>query len=242
VCSKVKTMLRPLDPAGILISLILMLAWLFSLLYLLEWDINYLSILTYFAIYLQTHLYTGLFITSHDAMHGTVSKNKNINTFIGRFTCLLFAFNSYNRLIIKHHMHHRFVASDEDPDYHKSGHFWKWYWNFLKNYITIKQLLLMTISLQLLNLVFSMENLLTFWILPSILSTFQLFYFGTYIPHKDGHHNRNKHKSGSLKLNHLWAFLSCYFFGYHYEHHDAPGVPWWRLWMIKRLNAISNDL
>ena len=231
---KTQTLRKPIDPAGIIISVLLIVSWFISLYYLLNWDFSYLSLLTYFAIYIQTHLYTGIFITSHDAMHGTVSKRRKVNDFIGRLTCLIFAFNSYDRLMVKHHKHHRFVASDEDPDYHESGTFWMWYWNFLKSYITVKQMILMTVSLQLLNLIFPFENLLLFWILPSILSTFQLFYFGTYIPHKDGHHNHNKHKSASLKKNHLWAFVSCYFFGYHYEHHDAPGIPWWRLWLIKK--------
>jgi beta-carotene ketolase (CrtW type) len=27
----------------------------------------------------------------------------------------------------------------------------------------------------------------------------------------------------------VWAFISCYFFGYHYEHHDQPYLPWWKL-------------
>jgi len=25
------------------------------------------------------------------------------------------------------------------------------------------------------------------------------------------------------------SLLTCYHFGYHREHHEAPGVPWWRL-------------
>jgi hypothetical protein len=32
------------------------------------------------------------------------------------------------------------------------------------------------------------------------------------------------------KKNHVLAFFSCYFFGYHYEHHHSPGTPWWMLW------------
>ena len=172
--TKSEILRKPIDPLGIIIGAILILFWFISLFYFLNWEINYLSFLTYFAIYLQTHLYTGLFITSHDAMHGTVSKHKIINTFIGRLTSLLFAFNSYDRLIIKHHNHHKFVATDEDPDYHESGNFLKWYYNFLKSYITLKQLILMTVSLQLLNLIFPLENILIFWVLPSVLSTFQL--------------------------------------------------------------------
>lgn len=224
---------KSIDPLGIVLGTTLIILWFVSLLLLLQWELDYSHPMTYLAILVQTHLYTGLFITSHDAMHGTVSKRRGINTFIGRITALLFAFNFYDRLIKKHHMHHRFVASHDDPDYHESGKFWRWYWNFLKNYITWKQLLLMSISFQLLQLVFPTGNLILFWILPSILSTCQLFYFGTYLAHKEGHETHNEHNARTLEKNHVWAFLSCYFFGYHFEHHDAPAVPWWRLWQMK---------
>ncbi|MBC3759733.1 fatty acid desaturase [Hyunsoonleella sp. SJ7] len=229
-----KSLYKAVDPYGIIIAFMMIFIWFFSLYTLLIWDISYANPLVYLAILLQTHLYTGLFITAHDAMHGSVSKNRKWNTLIGWITSMLFAFNFYDRLLVKHHEHHRFVASDKDPDFHESGKFWPWYWSFIKKYTTLKQLILMTISLQLLRLIFPLDNLLLFWILPGILSTFQLFYFGTYVPHKDGHDHDNKHHSSSLEKNHIWAFLSCYFFGYHYEHHDAPGVPWWRLWKVKQ--------
>jgi beta-carotene ketolase (CrtW type) len=232
--SKRNLMRISVDPIGVILGSVLIVIWFLSLWFLLQWEVSYKNPLTYLAILIQAHLYTGLFITSHDAMHGTVSGNKTVNTFLGRLTALLFAFNSYDRLIKKHHMHHRHVATHEDPDYHESGKFWKWYWNFLKNYITLKQVILMSVSYQLLKLIVPADNLILFWIIPSILSTFQLFYFGTYLTHKEGYDNQNKHSSRTLKKNHLWAFVSCYFFGYHYEHHDAPGVPWWRLWQMKQ--------
>ena len=167
-------------------------------------------------------------------MHGIVSKNKFVNDLIGRLTAMLFAFNFYDELRVQHYRHHRYVASDYDPDYDYSGKFWLWYWSFIKKYVSVKQMILNTIALQVFNIFFPLENLLLFWILPSILSTFQLFYFGTYIPHKGGHKHPNKHNARTMRRNHLFAFFSCYFFGYHYEHHDSPGVPWWRLWMVKQ--------
>lgn len=230
---KSRILQKSLDPQGVIIALALIMLWFVCLYYFLEWQVDYWSLWTILAIYLQTHLYTGLFITSHDAMHGSVSKNKKLNMLLGRITAILFAFNSYDRLIVKHHQHHKHVASHDDPDYHESGHFWKWYWSFLKSYLTLRQMILVTVSLQLLRIFFPLENIILFWVLPSILSTFQLFYFGTYLPHKDEVQNQNEHRSGSLKKNHIWAFWSCYFFGYHFEHHDAPGVPWWRLWQVK---------
>lgn len=228
-----KLTLTSSDPYGAIIGISVIFCWFVCLYFLLNWEIDYSSTFLYLAIVIQTHLYTGLFITAHDAMHGSVSKNRKVNYLVGWISSLLFAFNFYDRLLIKHHEHHKFVATDKDPDYHESGKLWLWYWSFIKRYVTIKQLILVTITLQLLRLVFPLENLILFWVLPSIVSTFQLFYFGTYIPHKKGDENNNKHKSRTLKKNHFWAFVSCYFFGYHYEHHDKPGVPWWQLWKTK---------
>ena len=173
------------------------------------------------------HLYTGLFITAHDAMHGTVSPNRKINNLIGYTCTFLYALFWYPQLYTKHHLHHSHVHTPNDPDYHE-GNFFRWYFTFIKNYLSIWQVIAMAILFNILKLWIPQANLLLFWVLPSLLSTVQLFYFGTYRPHK-GEHN-NIHHSRSQSRNHLAAFFSCYFFGYHYEHHDAPGVPWWRLW------------
>ncbi|WP_460541891.1 fatty acid desaturase [Echinicola sediminis] len=209
----------------------LILAWFTSLWFLLSWELVSASPLILIAILVQTHLYTGLFITAHDAMHGNISKNNTINHAIGWLAAILFSFNFYDRLYPQHHQHHRFVATGKDPDYHRSDSFFPWYWSFISTYVSVKQLLLMGVAFWSLQLFFSIENLLLFWILPALLSTFQLFYFGTFLPHKGEH--KNQHKSGTLSKNHFLAFLSCYFFGYHYEHHDSPGTPWWRLWRLK---------
>lgn len=222
---------RTPDPFGGLIALVIVILWAVSLWYLLNWPMDVGHPFTYLAILIQMHLYTGLFITAHDAMHGTVSSHKPLNNSMGWLAALLFSYNFYHRLFPKHHEHHRFVASGQDPDYHHSGKFWPWYWSFIKTYLTWGQLALMGITFQLLRIWFPTPNLVLYWMLPAIMSTFQLFYFGTYLPHRG--EQRNKHRSASLPKNHVWAFLSCYFFGYHYEHHDAPGTPWWRLWRLK---------
>jgi beta-carotene ketolase (CrtW type) len=176
-------------------------------------------------------LYTGLFITAHDAMHGLVSTNKKLNHFLGWFSAILFSYNFYWRLFPKHHEHHRYVATDKDPDYHDSDNFLIWYLSFVKQHVTIWQILFMAVTFNILKLYLPTENLIVFWMLPAIFSTLQLFYFGTYLPHKG--EGKNSHHSASQSKNHLWAFVSCYFFGYHFEHHDSPGTPWWRLWREK---------
>ena len=220
---------------GLLIGLLIITAWSVNLWYFLtQYTINWYSPLTWLGFLLQTHLYTGLFITAHDAMHGVVHKNKKINNGIGWVTALLFAYNWYPRLFPKHHEHHRFVATDNDPDYHHSQQFWRWYLRFLRQYITIWQFLAMALTFNVLKLWLPAENVILYWMVPSVLATFQLFFFGTYMPHKGEHSEDNRHKSTSLKKNHLWAFLSCYFFGYHWEHHQYPNTPWWQLWQRKQ--------
>ncbi len=220
-----------IDPKGLLIGWSIIFIWFVSLVTLLSWNFSWSNPLTYLAVFLQMHLYTGLFITAHDAMHGVVASHKKLNHITGWVAAMLFSYNFYWKLFPKHHEHHRYVATDADPDYHASERFFPWYLSFIRQYVTVWQILLMAFTYNLLKLILPYENLIVFWMVPALLSTLQLFYFGTYLPHKGESHN--KHHSKSQTKNHLWAFLSCYFFGYHFEHHDSPGTPWWRLWKIK---------
>jgi len=93
----------------------------------------------------------------------------------------------------------------------------------------------MAITYNVLKIWFPQDNVIAFWMVPAVLATLQLFVFGTYLPHRGEHEADNHHKSRSQRQwpLHVWAFVSCYFFGYHYEHHDQPYLPWWRLWKAK---------
>lgn len=229
---------KRIDPKGLLIGWGIILIWSASLIFLFQVKLSWSNPLTYLGILAQMHLYTGLFITAHDAMHGIVSSNKRWNKITGLIAALLFSYNFYWKLYPKHHEHHRYVATDKDPDYHPSGKFFIWYLSFIKQYVTIWQILLMAVTFNMLKHFIPAENLIVFWMAPAILSTLQLFFFGTYLPHMG--ESDNKHHSTSQSKNHLWAFISCYFFGYHYEHHDSPGTPWWRLWRIKEQQTASS--
>ena len=214
---------------GIFYAITIILLWVLSLTYLLHYKIDFKDPLVYVFMLLQTHLYTGIFITAHDAIHGVVAPNhKRLNYSIGFLCATIFAYNNYEKLSRKHHLHHSHVVSAEDPDYH-DGNFFRWYLKFALEYVTIWQILLMAITYNLLKLVFPMENLIVFWEIPAILSTLQLFYFGTYLPHRGEHDVADKFKAKSQSLNHIVAFITCYFFGYHHEHHAYPYLPWWSL-------------
>jgi beta-carotene ketolase (CrtW type) len=216
---------------GILIAFFIILLWGINLFFALESDLTQFSWHHLLFFLAQTHLYTGLFITAHDGMHGTICRNQSLNLFIGFLSAGLFAFNNFFLLKKKHRLHHQFPASEQDPDFARGG-FWFWLFSFVKQYISIWQIVLMGISFNLAALIFPKENLLLFWAAPSLLAVLQLFYFGTYLPHKDA--PDNVHKARSLSKNHIFAFFSCYFFAYHYEHHDSPRTPWWKLYELKK--------
>jgi beta-carotene ketolase (CrtW type) len=227
---------------GLSIAFLIAGLWLGHLAFALSFDalqIHPLQALAHIA--LQTFLFTGLFITAHDAMHGAVCRHyRRLNHFVGVAAVRLYALFSYEKLWHKHWEHHRHAATPHaDPDFHDGEHtgFWRWYAHFLRNYIGWKQIVGMAIVFNaLLHIAqIPLQTLLAFWVAPSLISTLQLFYFGTYLPHKapdptraDGGYD-NRHRSTTSNFNVLISFLTCYHFGYHYEHHEFPATPWWRL-------------
>ncbi|KAA3606532.1 MAG: beta-carotene ketolase [Calditrichaeota bacterium] len=220
---------------GLFFALIILASWIGSLIFLLNLNLENFTFVISVGILLQTFLYTGIFITAHDSMHRTVfPKNLKINNLIGSISLTFYALFSFKSLREKHWEHHRNPVSGNDPDFHdgKNDSFFTWYWKFFTTYISWKQILGMAIIFNIFEHLIKIDfwNLILFWILPSILSTFQLFYFGTFLPHrklvkpfKDSHNARSNDYST------LWSFLTCYHFGYHWEHHEFPNIPWWHL-------------
>ena len=52
-------------------------------------------------------------------------------------------------------------------------------------------------------------------------------------PLYDALHDMLPYNSRTEKKNHLYAFVTCYFFGYHSEHHRSPQTPWWKMYSLK---------
>jgi beta-carotene/zeaxanthin 4-ketolase len=204
------------------------------------WNCNQIQIGTVHPLLLfclvgwQTWIYTGLFITAHDAIHGSIHSSQILNRSIGQLCLWLYAGFDYSQLALKHHLHHKYPASDRDPDFHdgKTAHFWAWYGHFVCEHVSWQQLsnsiLLLGIYVTICR--FSIANLVLFWIVPSLLSSLQLFYFGTFLPHReppDGYTNR--HRAQTIARSTLWSLITCYHFGYHHEHHESPHLSWWQL-------------
>ncbi len=171
-------------------------------------------------------------------MHGSVCpRNRSLNTLIGWIAVTGYALFSLNKLKRLHRMHHQHAGTALDPDHSFNQHPWIWYFKFLSGYISLAQIVGMTLVFNVLKFGLGLPepNLLLFWVTPALLSTVQLFVFGNYLPHRsekseefDRHHTRSNTYSEFL------SFLTCYHFGYHWEHHEYPYVPWWKLPKVRR--------
>lgn len=222
---------------GVVYALLILIGWGTHLVYSLLYQQLELTDLTlWFHLLLQTWLFTGLFITAHDAMHGTVAKNKMVNNTLGALASMLYAGLWYPKLLKKHYLHHLHPGTAQDPDYTVgSQNFFAWWYRFMIQYITVWQVLIMAVLFNIGLIWFNESRLFLLWILPSVLSTYQLFYFGTFLPHRLPHADAMApHMARSQPRNHLIAMITCYFFGYHFEHHASPRTPWWQLYRIKQ--------
>ena len=192
----------------------------------------------------QCWLSVGLFIVAHDAMHGSLAPFRpGINRAVGRVVLMLYAGIWYDALVAHHFAHHRAPGTDEDPDFAGDGHvpFLRWFGRFFAEYLSVGQIARLMAASAAYVFLFHvpLERLLLFWALPAILSAFQLFYFGTYLPHRaeEAEEFGDQHRARSNDFSWTLSLLTCFHFGYHHEHHDNPSVPWWRL-PSRRRNAL----
>lgn len=182
-----------------------------------------------------TWLYVGLFIVAHDCMHGSlVPFSPAINMTIGRLCLLVYAGFSFDALNRKHHLHHRHSGTADDPDFHdrKPPSFPLWYFRFFREYFSWREALIIAaiFNVYIYVLGANTANMVVFWALPAILSSVQLFTFGTYLPHRPGNEPfDDRHRARTNRFSYLVSLLTCFHFGYHHEHHLTPSVPWWRL-------------
>ncbi len=191
-------------------------------------------------VVLQCWLSVGLFIVAHDAMHGSLAPRRaRLNRAVGRVALLLYGGIWYDDLVARHFAHHRLPGTAEDPDFAGDGTvgLWRWYGRFFRQYLSWGQVLRMGIlaDVEIWLLHAPPLNLVLFWAVPALLSSLQLFYFGTYLPHRlDDEPFTDRHRTRSNAYSYLVSLATCFHFGYHHEHHDDPSVPWWRLPAVRR--------
>lgn len=186
-------------------------------------------------VLVQTWLSTGLFITAHDCMHGSFSRAQpEINRAVGRAALMMYAGLDYDRMVPNHFAHHRHVGTAADPDFDACNPTRPapWLIRFFRTYYSHWQIVRIVVVLSLYQLAgASLVNVLVFWAVPALLALVQLFYFGTFLPHRHADDAfPDRHNARSNAFGPLLSVLTCFNFGgYHHEHHLHPHVPWWRL-------------
>jgi beta-carotene ketolase (CrtW type) len=222
------------------------LAWLLSLVACLGLDLAGLNpALVLVAIVVRTFLHTGLFIIGHDAMHQVlVPSRPALNHRIGAIALGLYAALPYGICRQNHHLHHQSPGGDQDPDVHgnRSAPVWIWYARFMTGYLSYGQFASLLAGWGVVALgarwwlATPMANVLLFCTLPLLLSSLQLFFVGTYLPHRNQAPASNLHQAISLDWPEWLSLLACYHFGYHLEHHEDPQLCWFELPMARRSN------
>lgn len=186
-------------------------------------------------ILVQTWLSAGLFIVMHDCIHGSFAPGRpRLNRAVGTLCAALYACFSYRRLETNHFRHHRHPGTEEDPDFDARDPraFLRWYVHFFGGYYTHAQIGRITlVALAYIALGANLLNIVVFWAIPALLSSVQLFLFGTWLPHRhDGEDFADHHNARSNDFGWLASLISCFHFGgFHHEHHLHPATPWWAL-------------
>ena len=189
----------------------------------------------------QCWLSVGVFIVCHDAMHGSLAPGRTrLNAFIGAVLLFLYAGFRWGTIRDAHHTHHRLAGHAGDPDFdeHHPDRFLSWYGTFFKRYFGWQSLLFVhtVVGIYWLVLDVPMAQIVLLYGAPALLSSLQLFYFGTWRPHchREGVPFADRHNARSDGFGTLASLATCFHFGYHLEHHHRPDVPWWALPAARR--------
>jgi beta-carotene/zeaxanthin 4-ketolase len=182
-------------------------------------------------------LSVGVFVLAHDCMHNSFAPLRpKVNEVVGNICLLSFMGFSYHKMLTAHKAHHRHVGTDQDPDFdldHQSQ-VWGWYWSFMGKYMLDMKTFCVT-SAVIMAYAFLMQEraayVYAYWMLPCAIASFQLFYYGTYLPHRQEEKMpfTDKLNTRSLLMPTWLSLLTSYHFGYHHHHHSRPFIPWWGL-------------
>lgn len=195
-------------------------------------------------IALQCWLYTGVFIVAHDTMHGSlIPQRPKLNAIIGTAILFIYAGFHWKKMREAHHAHHDNSGLEGDPDFNLDNpkDFWPWYVKFFRQYFGLPQLLVLIVFTLAYIFVFGADyiNTIVMWAVPAVLSSVQLFYFGTYLTHRHIDGFADEHNARSNNYPRWLSLMTCFHFGYHHEHHLYPHEPWWRLPARKHESQIS---
>jgi beta-carotene ketolase (CrtW type) len=197
-------------------------------------------------------LSVGVFIVSHDAMHGSLVPGKpRLNGAIGAVLLALYAGFGWKHLRDAHFAHHKLAGHAGDPDFDENNpdDFLRWYATFFRRYFGWRSILYVhtVVGIYWLVIGVPMVQIVLLYGMPALGSSLQLFYFGTFRPHRhvEGEavqHFHDHHNTRSEDFGTLASLATCFHFGYHLEHHRRPDVPWWALPQARRAGVGTTGL
>ncbi len=243
--SKDASITKPKTAVGVILAVMVCTSWLTVHLYsLFMHQLSAPLWQTVGLIVLQCWLYVGIFIVAHDTIHGALIPGKpKANAAIGTAIMFVYAGFSWKIMAEAHHQHHAQSGTAGDPDFNEADphHFWPWYFKFFMTYFGVKQfLVLLSFTLLYIALGAPYLNTIVMWAIPAILSSVQLFYFGTYLTHRHAEAFPDHHNARTNSYPKWLSLLTCFHFGYHHEHHLYPSEPWWRLPYRKKMRAAQS--
>ena len=124
---------------------------------------------------------------------------------LGAVLLALYAGFAWKQLRDAHFDHHKLAGRPGDPDFdeHNPGNFLRWYGTFFRRYFGWRSILYVhtVVGIYWLVLDISMAQIVLLYGLPALGSSLQLFYFGTFRPH------RHARRQGNLVVPHLNTVL-----------------------------------
>ena len=232
---------------GLVLAVVIAGSWLalhFYAMFVFELNLATLPTALVLAV-LQCWLSVGVFIVSHDAIHGSLAPGRaRLNAAVGAVLLFLYAGFRWGFVSKAHHTHHALSGHAGDPDFdeHHPTRFWPWYATFFRRYFGWQSLLFVHVVVGIYWIGFGvpMAQIVLLYGAPAIASSFQLFYFGTYRPHRHrpGEVFADPHNARTDNFGTLTSLMTCFHFGYHLEHHHRPDVPWWALPAARRAGVV----
>ena len=206
----------------------------------------------------------GISLFTHEAVHGTLARHRQLNAVLGAFCAwpVLQNFSAYRVLHLEHHDH---LGVEGDPDHYPNYTRWSWV-VFLMNwgrlllgypaYLVaipflgfkhgtprdrvgiVAESILALGGLALAIWLVPWPALLHLWLIPMLLINTMVNVRGM-SQHTllEEHHGDPVRGTRSILTNRVTAFFMCNE-NYHLEHHLHPGVPWFQL---PRLHAALRE-